>query len=197
GTSAPAGIPAGAEVPSGGADVVDHYTIEGPKTSHTDYTTGANVRTVSMDYKEIFTYSYADMVSTTQEFADNWTFELSANGETKGKGGIIFAEAEVSVGVGLKVGAGVAWRDIDTKSLTTTFASAKQADWKAGQRAGYAPAGYLRQYTTVYYHKGGRTSTKNWTAFEVHSYEPHVFRNGDPPNLVTLKTVACRSESSC
>ncbi|MFJ2936588.1 RHS repeat domain-containing protein [Streptomyces sp. NPDC087219] len=192
----PADIPLGVEVPSGGADVVDSYTIEGPKVSHVDYSTGANVRTVSMDYREIFTYSYADLVSTTQEFSDSWNFELSLSAETKAKGGLFIAEAEASVGVGAKIGKGLSWGDSDSKATTTTFASAKQMDWKAGQRVGYVPAGYLRQYTTVYFHKGGRTSTKNWTAFEVHSFEPHPFKS-DPPNMVNLRTVACRSESSC
>ncbi|MEV6330192.1 RHS repeat-associated core domain-containing protein [Streptomyces sp. NPDC051909] len=188
----PVELPKGVVVPDGGADVVESYTVHGGTMSWTDYSTGANVRTVSTGYREIFTYSYADMVSATQEFSDSWDFELSVNAETTVTAGFLGTGAEAKVGVGAKVAKGFKWGDTDSKAGTTTIAQAKQVDWKAGQHVGLVPAGYLQQYTTVYYHKGGRISTKNWTAFEVHSYEPHVFKS-DPPNMVNLRTLACSS----
>ncbi|MFJ8662305.1 RHS repeat domain-containing protein [Streptomyces sp. NPDC093795] len=195
--SQPVQLPEGVSVPDGGADVVEKYTIESPRISWTDYSTGANVRTISMTYQQTLIYSYAAMEAATEEFADNWSLELSVNAETKGKGGIIFADAEASVGVGLKVGKGWGWSNSDSKGQTDTFSDAKVVKWAPGQRAGLVPAGYLRSFTTVYHHKGGRVSTKAWTSFEVHSYEPHVFKNGDPPNLVNLRTTSCVPGATC
>ncbi|MGW0390191.1 RHS repeat-associated core domain-containing protein [Streptomyces sp. NPDC003042] len=186
-------LPKGVIVPNGGNDVVSSYTWMTASQSWTDYSTGANVRTMAMDQTLTFTYTYAAAYAVMEQFADKWGWAVSV--KAGGKAGIpLLAQGTVEASVGFS--GEYQWTDSKTRTSTATAAEASSFQVKAGQKVGYVPSGKLTQYSTQYTHKDGRTSTKSWGTFDIYLWQPNVF-SSDPPNMVKMDMVMCDKTGGC
>lgn len=186
-------LPKGVVVPDGGMDVLWSNTTVTYYAPWTDYSTGANVRTVAKDQTLAFTYTYAAMYAAMEQFADKWGW--SASVKAGGKAGIpLVAEGSVEATLGLN--GDYTWTNADTRTNTATAAEASTMTLKKGERFGYVPSGYVTQYSTVYQHKDGRTSTKNWGTFDVHTWQGNTFTE-QPQNLIKLDVIMCTQMGTC
>ncbi|MFD7262206.1 RHS repeat-associated core domain-containing protein [Streptomyces sp. NPDC059874] len=186
-------LPSGVTVPDGGKDVLYSATVMTSQDAWTDFSTGANVRTVSEDQEVTFTYTYAAMYMAMEQFADK--FGWSASVKAGIEAGVPFvAEGILETTLGLN--GDYTWTNSDAKTNTATAAESSKMNLKKGELFGYVPSGTLRQYQTVYTHAGGRTTTKSWGTFDVHTWQGHKFTN-QPQNQIKLDVTICGQMGTC
>lgn len=188
-------LPKGVVVPNGGNDVLYSDTIVTYNGLWTDYSTGANVREVQEDQQLTYTYTYAAMYAAMEQFADKfgWSTSVKAGGKAS-----IPLVAEGSIEATLGLNGDYTWTNADTKTNTGTAAEAAQVQLKKGDVYGYVPSGYITQYQTIYTHADGKTTTKNWGTFDVHTWQAYKFPTKDGPvNKVKLDVITCTQMGTC
>ncbi|MFE2282591.1 RHS repeat-associated core domain-containing protein [Streptomyces sp. NPDC059443] len=189
----PSTLPKGVKVPDGGDDVVYPYTVMTSQSTWTDYSTGANVRVVTKDQELTFTYTFAAMYSAMEQFASK--FGWSASVKAGVEAGIpLVVDGEIETTLGLN--GDYTWTDSGTKTNTASAAEASTMNLKKGELFGYVPSGILRQYKTVYTHADGRTTTKTWATFDVHTWQGNTFAS-EPQNQIRLDVMVCGQVGSC
>ncbi|MEV5970358.1 RHS repeat-associated core domain-containing protein [Streptomyces sp. NPDC051921] len=189
----PPKLPKGVVVPDGPPGTRPVSTVVTYQGPWTDFSTGANVREVTEDQTLSFTYTYAAMYAAMEQFADK--FGWSASVKAKVGGHIpLLVDGEVETTLGLN--GDYTWTNSDTKTNTSTAAEASTMTLKKGEMYGYVPSGYVTRFQTVYQDADGKTSTRSWGTFDIHTWQGNKFKEA-PPNLVRLDVVMCTQVGTC